>query len=220
MVNKIIDYEIKEVKEDFFMKETELFLESLKNKDLEEKIRVLNQIKILLSKHSPQNAEPVDCVQWVRSSRVEGNDYNPNKVAPPEMRLLHLSIKEDGYTQPIVAYYDKELDKYIIVDGFHRNRVGKEYNDIKDRINEFLPIVVIDKPITERMASTIRHNRARGTHEVRGMAEVVAELHLKGVSDKKIAEQLGMEKDEVLKLKQFIGLGDLFKNRDFSKSWV
>ncbi len=187
---------------------------------IEEKLLALNEIRAEIFKKSPQKNEPVDLVQWVPADDVIGNDYNPNKVAPPEMRLLHLSIQEDGYTQPIVVYRDNDLEKYVVVDGFHRNRVGKEYNDIKARIHGFLPVVIIDKDINARMASTIRHNRARGTHQVQGMAEIVAELHLKGMSDKKIAEQLGMEKDEVLRLKQFMGLGDLFKNRDFSKMWV
>ncbi|RMG28170.1 MAG: hypothetical protein D6732_19165 [Methanobacteriota archaeon] len=185
-----------------------------------DRIEVLNYLKRKLADASPFSHHPVDVVQWIPSERVVANDYNPNKVSPPEMRLLHLSIKEDGYTQPIVAYYDKELDKYIIVDGFHRNRVGKEYADIRESVKGHLPIVVINKDIKSRMASTIRHNRARGTHQVQSMSQVVAELHLKGWSDKKIAEQLGMDKDEVLKLKQFAGLGDLFRNREFSKAWV
>jgi ParB-like chromosome segregation protein Spo0J len=202
------------------IKQLKKITKDIEELDFEDKVTVLNETRKLLSTVSPQKFEPVDCVQWVPVDMVVANDYNPNLVAPPEMRLLHLSIKEDGYTQPIVAYHDKDLDKYIVVDGFHRNRVGKEYIDIKDRTNAMLPIVVIDKDINARMASTIRHNRARGTHQVQGMAEIVAELHLKGVSDKKIAEQLGMEKDEILRLKQFIGLGDLFKNRDFSRAWV
>lgn len=205
---------------DTIIKTVKQMTRDIEKLDFEEKIYVLNETRKMLNQISPQKNEPVDYVQWIPAEKVEGNEYNPNKVAPPEMRLLHLSIKEDGYTQPIVAYYDKDIEKYIVVDGFHRNRVGKEYPDIKERTHALLPIVVIDKDINARMASTIRHNRARGTHQVQGMAEIVAELHLKGVSDKKIAEQLGMEKDEVLRLKQFIGLGDLFKNRDFSKSWV
>lgn len=187
---------------------------------LPEKVDALNEVRRELSRISPFADQPVDCVQWVLMDKVVANDYNPNKVAPPEMRLLELSVREDGYTQPIVSYYDKDLDQDIVVDGFHRNRVGKECPDVRERVHGYLPIVVIDKDISGRMASTIRHNRARGTHEVQGMAEIVAELHLKGMSDKKIGEELGMEKDEVLRLKQFMGLGDLFKNRDFSKAWV
>lgn len=195
-------------------------LANLEELDLDEKITCLNMIRQEICRVSPHHMEPVDCVQWIKSDQIIANDYNPNKVAPPEMKLLHLSIKEDGYTQPIVVYYDIEEQKYIVVDGFHRNRVGKEYPDIKERIQNYLPVVVIDKDIKGRIASTIRHNRARGTHQIKGMAEIVAELYLKGMSNKKIAEQLGMEKDEVLKLKQFMGLGHLFKNRKFSQAWI
>lgn len=190
------------------------------NLELDEKVSILNEIRKELFRVSPFRDNPVECLQWIKMELIEGNDYNPNKVAPPEMQLLYVSIREDGYTQPIVACKDSKEDFHIVVDGFHRNRVGKEFEDIKKRLHGFLPIVPLNKGIDERMAATIRHNRARGTHQVQGMAEIVAELHLKGVSDKKIAEQLGMEKDEILRLKQFIGLGDLFKNRDFSKSWI
>lgn len=204
-------------------KEFRKIIKNVDNLEMEEKIETINELRKIISEISPFKNEPVDCIQWIHSEKVIGNEYNPNKVAPPEMRLLHLSIKEDGFTQPIVTYKDKDKDKdieqHIIVDGFHRNRVGKEYKDINERIKKYLPIVTIDKTITERMASTIRHNRARGTHEIQGMSEIVAELHFKGISDKKIAEQLGMGKDEVLKLKQFTGLGDLFKNKKFSKAW-
>jgi len=198
------------------------FLENIEFEKLllEDKIKVLNGIRKILGEVSPFKDNPVESIQWIRMEKVEGNEYNPNKVAPPEMKLLYVSIREDGYTQPIVACYEKDEDVHVVVDGFHRNRVGKEYPDIKEKLHGYLPIVPLNKGINERMAATIRHNRARGTHEVRGMAEIVAELHLKGISDKKIAEQLGMEKDEILRLKQFIGLGDLFKNRAFSKSWV
>jgi len=195
-------------------------LKSIEHFDIEDKLEILNLFQEEINKISPQKQHPINCIKWIKSEKIIANDYNPNKVAPPEMKLLYLSIKEDGYTQPIVCYYDKELDKYIIVDGFHRNRVGKEYSDINKSINDYLPIVLINKDINSRMASTIRHNRARGTHQVQGMSEIVAELHLKGMSDKKICEQLGMEKDEVLRLKQFMGLGNLFKNREFSKSWI
>ncbi|MHA1911627.1 MAG: IbrB-like domain-containing protein [Candidatus Kariarchaeaceae archaeon] len=184
--------------------------------ELDEKVELLNSIKESIHKISPFT-EPVDVVTWVKSEDVVANEYNPNRVAPPEMKLLKLSIEEDGFTQPIVVY--KENGQYTVVDGFHRNRVGKEYKDINQRIHDYLPITIIDKSLKERMASTIRHNRARGTHGVAPMSKVVAELHFMGWSDKKIAEQLGMEKDEVLRLKQFTGLGDLFKNREFSKAW-
>ena len=191
-------------------------LEVLKELELEEKIELLNNIKDLLCEVSPFD-EPVDIVKWVKSDEVVANEYNPNRVAPPEMKLLELSIQQDGYTQPIVVF--KQDGIYTVVDGFHRNRVGKECEEINKRIHNYLPVVVINKPLKERMASTIRHNRARGTHAIAPMSQLVAELHFMGWSDKKIAEQLGMEKDEVLRLKQFTGLGDLFKNREFSKAW-
>jgi ParB-like chromosome segregation protein Spo0J len=185
---------------------------------LEEKIKFLNELKEVIHKHSPIK-EPVNLVKWVPAEKVVANDYNPNRVAPPEMKLLELSIRQDGYTQPIVVYYDEENDRYIVVDGFHRNRVGKEVEDIRERIKHHLPVVVINKDLKERMASTIRHNRARGTHAIPQMSKIVEALYFMGWSDKKIAEQLGMEKDEVLRLKQFVGLGSLFKEREYSKAW-
>lgn len=163
--------------------------------------------------------EPISCIRWVDADRVIANDYNPNAVAPPEMKLLSLSIEQDGYTQPIVTYYDEDNDRYVVVDGFHRSRVGKEVPSIRDRVKGHLPIVVINKSLAERMSSTIRHNRARGTHGIAPMSKIVEELYFLGWSDKKIAEQLGMDKDEVLRLKQFTGLGTLFSSREFSMSW-
>lgn len=186
---------------------------------LDEKIESLNKLKAEIHKISPFE-DPVDNVKWVKGELVEANDYNPNKVAPPEMKLLETSISNDGFTQPIVAYHDPANERYVVVDGFHRNRVGKEIPEIKERMHGYLPVVVIDKSMAERIASTIRHNRARGTHGVAPMSKIVEELYFLGWSDKKIALQLGMEKDEVLRLKQFTGLGTLFKDRDYSKSWV
>lgn len=197
---------------------TDKLTEMLKSMNADDKIKWINYIKKELYKISPQK-DPVDNVQWVPAEKVEANDYNPNKVAPPEMRLLYHSIKQDGYTQPIVCYYDKEKDKYIVVDGFHRNRVGKEKKDIRERIHGYLPIVVIDKPIEERMASTIRHNRARGKHAVTPMSDLVVDLYRKGWKDDRIAKELGMELDEVLRLKQITGLPEIFKDREYSKAW-
>lgn len=191
-------------------------LDKIRDLEIPQKIQVLNKIKLLLHEYSPFS-DPVDTVLWIPSEIVIANEYNPNVVAPPEMRLLKLSIEQDGYTQPIVAY--PENDHYTIVDGFHRNRVGREYIEISNRVHGHLPITVINKLLQDRMASTIRHNRARGTHAIAPMSKVVEELYFLGWSDKKIAEQLGMEKDEVLRLKQFTGLGNLFKYREFSKAW-
>ena len=162
---------------------------------------------------------PVYNVIAVPIEKIRANEYNPNAVAPPEMKLLYDSIKEDGYTMPIVCYYHKEDDMYEIVDGFHRYTVMLKHKDIYERENGMLPVSVIDKPISERMASTIRHNRARGTHDVDLMSNIVAELVEMGKSDTWISKHLGMDIDEILRLKQVTGLAALFKDRKFSKSW-
>jgi ParB-like chromosome segregation protein Spo0J len=155
---------------------------------------------------------PVLDVKLVDIDLLVANDYNPNSVAPPEMKLLKLSIEEDGYTQPIVTYFDGE--KYTIVDGFHRYRCAKEYFKIPQ-----VPVVVINKNIDERMASTIRHNRARGTHAIKGMSDIVLSLTSGGWKDSEIAKHLGMDAEEVLRLKQITGLKTAFANHEFSKSW-
>lgn len=157
---------------------------------------------------------PVLNVKMVPLEKVEANDYNPNKVAPPEMRLLKLSIENDGYTQPIVCYYNEGKDKYIVIDGFHRYRCAKEYFDLSE-----IPVVVIDKDLSNRMASTIRHNRARGTHQIRDMSILVKDLTEMGWEDDKICRELGMDLDEVIRLKQITGLKEAFQNHEFSKSW-
>lgn len=185
-----------------------------------DKIECLNQVKLLLHANSPMNHEPVDCVIWVKGEIVGANDYNPNSVAPPEMELLKDSILEDGYTQPIVGF--KEEDQYTVVDGFHRNRVGKEYEEIKKRVHGYLPIVAINKATSERedrIASTIRHNRARGKHKIDSMSDIVLELKKRNWSDQKIGKKLGMEPDEVLRLGQITGLAEMFANEEFSQAW-
>lgn len=162
---------------------------------------------------------PVYAVRPVPLEKIRPNEYNPNSVAPPEMRLLYDSIKQDGYTMPIVCFYDAEADLYDIIDGFHRYRIMLEHKDIYDREGGQIPVSVIDKPLDERMASTIRHNRARGSHDVDLMSNIVSELHTIGRSDAWIAKHLGMDQDEILRLKQITGLADLFKDRSFSQSW-
>jgi len=151
--------------------------------------------------------------------KVTPNTYNPNKVAPPEMKLLYDSIREDGYTMPVVCYYAKAEDKYVIVDGFHRYQVMLEHPDIYEREKGMLPVSVIDKPLSKRMASTIRHNRARGSHDVDLMSNIIRELHEIGRSDAWISKHLGMDKDEILRLKQITGLAALFRDMQFGKSW-
>lgn len=162
---------------------------------------------------------PVYNIISVPIEKVIPNTYNPNAVAPPEMKLLYQSIKEDGYTMPIVCYYSKEDDTYIIVDGFHRYRIMLEYSDIYDREHGMLPVSVIDKPLDQRMASTVRHNRARGSHNVDLMSNIIKELHEIGRSDAWIARHLGMDRDEILRLKQITGLAALFKDINFGQAW-
>ena len=162
---------------------------------------------------------PAYHVTAVPVEKVVPNSYNPNAVAPPEMKLLYQSIKADGYTMPIVCYYVKETDEYIIVDGFHRYRIMLEHDDIFEREEGMLPVSVIDKPIDQRIASTIRHNRARGSHNVDLMSNIVKELHEIGRSDAWISKHLGMDKDEILRLKQITGLAALFKDVKFGLAW-
>lgn len=166
-----------------------------------------------------QFISPVYNVLRVHVDKVKANDYNPNSVAPPEMQLLETSIWEDGYTQPIVTFYDAEQDLYIVVDGFHRYSVLKNSKRIFEREQGCLPIVVIDKHLSDRMASTIRHNRARGSHNIELMSTIVSELVEMGKGDRWICQHIGMSPDELLRLKQITGVAALFQNQDFSDSW-
>lgn len=162
---------------------------------------------------------PVYGVQAIPVEKIKANDYNPNRVAPPEMKLLEISIWEDGFTQPIVCYHDQEKDQYIVVDGFHRFTTMLTSPRIYERERGLMPVVVINKPLGDRMASTIRHNRARGSHNVDLMSNIVAELLEMGKSDSWICRNIGMSADEVLRLKQITGLASLFKDEEFSRSW-
>ena len=162
---------------------------------------------------------PVYNVLSIPIDKVKANDYNPNSVAPPEMALLETSIWEDGYTQPVVTYYDKENDQYVVVDGFHRYLTLKNSKRIFEREQGRLPVVVIDKLLSDRMASTIRHNRARGSHNIDLMSSIVAELVEMGKGDRWICQHIGMSSDELLRLKQITGVAALFMNQDFSQAW-
>lgn len=162
---------------------------------------------------------PVYDVRSVPIDKVTANDYNPNSVAPPEMKLLETSIWEDGYTQPVVVVYDQENDKYVVVDGFHRYLTLRDSARIRERERGMLPVVVLDKDMSDRMASTIRHNRARGAHNVELMSNIVAELVEMGKGDRWICQHIGMSPDELLRMKQITGLASLFANRDFSEAW-
>lgn len=188
---------------------------------VDERVEEINRFREALHMVSPFKTEPVDFVRWVKNKAVHANDYNPNSVAPPEMELLRLSIDADGYTQPIVSMQD-DAGGYEVIDGFHRHRVGKECADIQGRVHGYLPLVQIrssQKDKSDRMAATIRHNRARGEHRVDSMAEIVLELKRRFWSDEKIAKELGMEPDEVLRLTQVTGLAGVFADREFSEAW-
>lgn len=194
----------------------------LQSLNIDEKVEAINNIKIALHQISPFKSEPVDCVLWVKNESVHANDYNPNSVAPPEMELLRLSISSDGYTQPIVSMLDDNLETREVIDGFHRNRVGKECEEIQKRVHGYLPVVTINEDrtkINDRVASTIRHNRARGKHKIDAMSDIVIDLKKRNWSDEKISKNLGMDKDEVLRLCQIGGLVELFSNSEFSKAW-
>jgi len=185
-----------------------------------EKVEFLNAVREALHEISPFKTEPVDFVKWVLNTTIAGNDYNPNSVAPPEMELLRVSIQADGYTQPIVA--NSEDGRLVVVDGFHRHRVGKECSDIQERVHGYLPVVQIrseQQDRSDRIAATIRHNRARGKHRVDAMSDIVIELKRRNWSDEKIGKQLGMDPDEVLRLTQISGLSEMFADADFSEAW-
>lgn len=206
---------------DLFCSESfEQLLARVASMPMAEKVAKINQMRAAIHGISPFAGEPVDFVEWVPSLSVVANDYNPNSVAPPEMELLRVSIDADGYTQPIVTM--PRDDVMEVIDGFHRHRVGKECADISARIHGHLPVVRIrqsqsDK--TDRMASTIRHNRARGKHKVEAMSDIVIELKRRNWSDDRIAKNLGMDADEVLRLCQITGLSEAFKDQQFSEAW-
>lgn len=188
--------------------------------DLADKVEAINKARMALHEISPFGSEPVDCVLWRKAEAVQANDYNPNSVAPPEMELLRLSIMADGYTQPVVTFPDE--NQWTVVDGFHRTRVAKECDDVRERVHGYVPVVcvrAVQEDRGDRMASTIRHNRARGKHRVESMSDIVLELKRRNWSDEKIGKNLGMDPDEVLRLTQIGGLAEMFADRDFSEAW-
>jgi ParB-like chromosome segregation protein Spo0J len=196
-------------------------VKKLSTLEVDERVSAINEIKLALHEISPFKTEPVDCVLWVKNDTVQANDYNPNSVAPPEMELLRLSISSDGYTQPIVSMDNFDGTREVI-DGFHRNRVGKECNEIQQRVHGYLPVVTINQDrtkINDRVASTIRHNRARGKHKIDAMSDIVIDLKKRNWSDEKIAKNLGMDADEVLRLCQIGGLSELFSDKEYSQAW-
>lgn len=186
----------------------------------EETIRALNHLRRVLHEVSPFSLEPVDCVLWVKADEVVPNDYNPNVMAPGEKKLLKQSLEKDGFTQPVVV--SEEKNHYLVVDGFHRQLLGRKAG-IGKRLKGWLPVVCINperKGQAERIAVTIRHNRARGKHQVTSMSDIVRDLSLQGWTDERIGTELGMDRDEVLRLKQISGLTELFQEESFSPAWT
>jgi ParB-like chromosome segregation protein Spo0J len=200
--------------------ETKRLIDIIKDLPLDEKVEALNYVRKELHEISPFRSEPTDLVLWVKNESVHANNYNPNSVAPTEMDLLKLSIEADGYTQPIVTMpVNKNRE---VIDGFHRHLCGKTYEPIQKRIHGYLPVVTINsdrESLEDRMAATVRHNRARGKHKVESMSEIVVHLKRRQWSDTKIAKHLGMDADEVLRLRQITGLAEMFKDREFSEAW-
>jgi len=200
-----------------------VIVQALEKMPTDERADALNEIRKSLHEVSPFRDEPVDCVLWERHELVAANDYNPNSVAPPEMQLLQLSIESDGYTQPVVAWRpEPDSEDLQVVDGFHRTRCAKEVLSIQQRVHGRVPVAVINTERTERndrIASTIRHNRARGKHAVSAMSDIVIELKRRNWRDERIARELGMDQDEILRLCQITGLGDLFSDSQFSQAW-
>jgi len=199
----------------------ENIINELNAMDRDAKIAAINEIKLALHEISPFKDEPVDCVLWIKNNEIAANDYNPNKVAPPEMELLEVSIMHDGYTQPIVTW-PRDDGQHEVVDGFHRSRVGKESKVVSNRVGGYLPVVEIrseQRGKNDRVASTIRHNRARGKHQIDAMSEIVLELKNRNWTNARIARELGMDEDEILRLCQITGLEHLFSDQDFSRAW-
>ena len=182
-------------------------------------IDYLNDLREFLHDNSPYKDEPVDFVKWVKLEHIVANDYNPNSVARNEMKLLHTSISHDGYTQPTVTMSNPETTKNEIVDGFHRYLTCKGNADINKKTHGRLPIVVIKKDINDRMASTIRHNRARGKHSITGMSQIVFQMLDNGWDDASVCQELGMEIEELVRLKHITGFSKLFENVEYKRAW-
>jgi ParB-like chromosome segregation protein Spo0J len=190
-------------------------------KELHQKIHVINELRTFIHQFSPFRQEPVDCVLWVKAETVEANDYNPNVMAGVERKLLERSIEKDGFTQPVVTA--RQEDKYLVVDGFHRQLTGKSSPTVRERLHGYLPVTHISttqQGLRERIAATIRHNRARGKHQITGMSDIVRDLCRLGWNETQIGKELGMEPDEVLRLKQITGLAELFAEEEFSEAWT
>lgn len=204
---------------DMLLKNITAFVESIDDPDL--KIDAINQIRQTLHQQSPFKNEPVDCILWVKADQVIANDYNPNVMAPAEKQLLKRSLEMDGFTQPIVVSTQEK--QYQVVDGFHRHLLGKSVRGLGPRLHHYLPVACINasrQGEAERIAATIRHNRARGKHQITSMSDIVRDLARLGWEENKIAEELGMDADEVLRLKQISGLAEMFADESWSEAWT
>ncbi|MCC8230754.1 IbrB-like domain-containing protein [Enterobacter mori] len=199
--------------------EIDTYLQSLPEED---RINAINALRVAIHKNSPFSEQPIDCVLWVKQDDITANDYNPNNVAPPEKRLLSKSLELDGFTQPIVVTQNAS-QHYEIVDGFHRHEIGTNRASLKRQLKGYLPVTCLREDRQDkhnRMAATIRHNRARGRHQINAMSEIVRELVQLGWNDERIGKELGMDNDEVLRLKQINGLLELFADRRYSEAWT
>ena len=194
-------------------------LDEIEKLEGQARLEAIEHAREALHDLSPVCGQPVDRIRWVPVDMVEPNDYNPNSVAKVELGLLYTSILHDGYTQPVVTIWDAEKEKYVIVDGFHRYFTCRNNQDIRDRNLGYLPVVVLDKPINDRMASTVRHNRARGKHSIDGMSNMVFQMLENGWSEAEICAELGMEAEEVLRLKHITGFSKLFEDVEYKKAW-
>lgn len=183
----------------------------------------LNNVQSIVSELRPIDEFPIDDVKFVPLEKVSANSYNPNQVSDNEMELLYKSIKADGYTQPVVCVEDETYDgdetRLEIIDGFHRYITMKRHSDIRERSNGLLPITVLDKTMNEQRAATVRHNRASGKHTTSGKSQVVFEMLQDGWDDERICEELGMEPEELARLKHTSGFAKLFDDTDYSQPW-
>jgi hypothetical protein len=195
-----------------------LIAQELDGKDVDEKVAIINDLRAFIHEHSPMRSEPCDFIRWVKIEKVSPNDYNPNSTAGKEMNLLYISIKEDGVTMPVVTIGDGK--DFTIVDGFHRYFTCRNMDDLKERMSGYLPITVLNKTLEERIAATVRHNRARGSHSVQGMSNLVFKMLQEGVDEEEICRKLGLDATELVKLKHITGYSKLYENVEFGKSWT
>ncbi|MEQ3696120.1 MAG: ParB N-terminal domain-containing protein [Pseudomonadales bacterium] len=185
---------------------------------LKDRVEIFNLLSVLAAsivefKHPALN------VQLVRTNTLEDNDYNPNVVSPPEYRLLTHSIREDGITMPLVVAKSQGQKPYVVVDGYHRAQIIKFDKEVNKSLADHIPVVILAKPLDKRISSSVRHNMARGSHQVKLTAKLILRLKELNWTNDEIGKELGMDSDEVLRMQQITGLAEAFKNDDFSTAW-